>query len=301
MKSKLLYCLDLIFSGVLLGCSTTLFAGVDNGSMTPQEIAQRSLNTYAALSSYSDTGKTVKSVVGGRTTTTTFSIRLQRPNLFRVVWTQTSENYTTNGSWWSAVDTNFGGDESYFFSGEAGQPTNAQSETIWIPLALDIIGKASERATIIPEVFFRWEVMGDMLTDLASNHLSYSSLEPNAGNVGDIACYVISMSPKPIKWLPIPPGVNPGGTTTRSSGLAKQDYLIHQIQFHQIPRTAEPSAMQSSNSPVTKAKSEGAVFMQTHENISVNQKFPLTDFQQKTPENHSSITLHSAPPAKLPP
>jgi hypothetical protein len=300
MKSKVLYRLELIFGGVLLSYSTTLLAGVDNGGLTPQEIAQRSLNTYAALSSYSDTGKTVNSVVGGRTTTTTFNIRLQRPNLFRVVWTQTSESCTTNGSWWSAVDTNFGGDESYFFSGEAGQPTNAQSETIWIPLALDIVGKASEGATIIPEVFFRWEVMGEMMTDLASNHLSYSSLEPNAGNVDDIACYVISMSPKPIKWLPVPPGVHPGGTTTRL-WIGKQDYLIHQIQFHQIPRTVEPSAMQSSNSPVTKAKSEETVSMQTHENISVNQKFPLTDFQQKTPENHSSITLHSAPPAKLPP
>ena len=297
MKSTLLYCLDLIFSGVLLGCSTTPLAGADSGGLTPQEIAQRSLDTYATLSSYSDSGKTVKSVVGGRTTTTTFSIRLQRPNLFKVVWTQTSENYITNGSWWSDGNSKpFGEDETYFLFGATGQPTNIQPQIIWIPLALDPVRDASEDAIIVPEIFFRWEVSGDILTDIASGNSRNYRAELDSGKIGDIDCHVISISSKPINW----PGFHTGRTVTRL-WIGKRDYLLYQIQRHQIPPTVEPSAMQSPNAPVTKAKSEESVFMQTHENISVNQKFPHTDFQQKTPENHSSITLHSAPPAKLPP
>jgi len=54
---------------------------------TAQEIAGRSREAYAALSSYSDSG-TVIWEMAGQNFTLTFNTRLQRPNLYRVDWTQ---------------------------------------------------------------------------------------------------------------------------------------------------------------------------------------------------------------------
>lgn len=134
--------------------------------LTPQEIAGISQNAYASLSSYSSTGK-VLAEMGDQTLTTTFSIKLQRPNLYRIDWTQTSGTYVVSkGSVWSA------GDGDYFLMTAAGQESTAKPEKkqdMRMALA-SATGVASSAAETIPKVFFK-QNWGDVLRIAASGRI----------------------------------------------------------------------------------------------------------------------------------
>ncbi|HVU09038.1 MAG TPA: hypothetical protein VHG89_10885 [Verrucomicrobiae bacterium] len=296
MNPKLILCLALVLSNV----ATAVFSQTNNGSsLTPQEIAKKSLDAYAALTSYSDTGKTVESGVGQtvtttwnsqgglpkrvesktkHTNTTTFSIRMQRPNLFRVLWTQTNEGQTNCGSWWSDSDTNFGVDQSYFFN---GMVTNTQPEIIWIPMALTTFREASGAVAIIPAIFLKLNPGDNILTKIADGELY-----PELGDekAGDSDCYVLSITRNSTKIF----NMQMGKTVTRL-WIGKSDYLLRQIQsIYDPPQT-------QTNSPSTNF--EETVFIQTHENISVNEKYPAAEFEfPKIPPVSSSVTLSNFPP-----
>src|SRR5208282_4960287 len=78
-----------------------------NDSLTPPEIFKKAQDTYASLSSYSDEGKTV-ATLNGMTLTTTFTIKLGRPSLYRIEWEQpVNESYANKGVVWSAGDGDF--------------------------------------------------------------------------------------------------------------------------------------------------------------------------------------------------
>ncbi len=78
----------------------------DNG-LTLQEIAKQTQDTYAALTSYRDSG-TVVAVSGTKTITNTFHIRLQRPEFYRVDWSQTpAPGIVNKGAVWSSGDGHF--------------------------------------------------------------------------------------------------------------------------------------------------------------------------------------------------
>src|ERR1019366_6023930 len=71
------------------------------------EIFKRAKEKYASLSSYSDEGKTV-ATLNGTTFTTTFTIRLARPNLYRIEWEQpVHSSYSNKGVVWSAGEGDF--------------------------------------------------------------------------------------------------------------------------------------------------------------------------------------------------
>ena len=75
-----------ISAGILLAGGAVTAVLSDNKA-TAQIIAGKSRDAYAALSSYSDSG-TVVSEIAGQNITLTFNTRLQRPNLYRIDWTQ---------------------------------------------------------------------------------------------------------------------------------------------------------------------------------------------------------------------
>ena len=77
-------------AALLAGVAATVAIPQPGGGgdkLTAQEIAGKSRAAYAALSSYSDSG-TVISEIAGQKNALTFNIRLQRPNLYRIDWTQ---------------------------------------------------------------------------------------------------------------------------------------------------------------------------------------------------------------------
>src|SRR5262249_48858240 len=95
-------------TALLIGSVVTVAVSqtADHSKLTAQDTAKKSQEAYAGLSSYSDSGKVVTEDGGGNTKTT-FTTRMQRPNLYRVDWTQTGGFYTGKGTVWSDGTGNF--------------------------------------------------------------------------------------------------------------------------------------------------------------------------------------------------
>ena len=100
-----------VSAGILLagGAATVAISQTsgDGDGLTAQEIATKSQAAYAALTSYSDEGKTVSSI--GTTTVAPhkFTIKLARPNLYRVEWDQNMGFYDQKGAAWCAGNGDF--------------------------------------------------------------------------------------------------------------------------------------------------------------------------------------------------
>jgi hypothetical protein len=139
-----------ITAGILLASGVaTLAISHHNDNLSAQEIATRTQNLYATFSSYSDSGK-VATEGAGQTTETTFNIRLQRPNLYRIDWTQTGGLYVGKGVVWSD------GNGDYLETDSADKITNAQAQRMHnMQFALGGAGGASSSAaSMIPGIFF---------------------------------------------------------------------------------------------------------------------------------------------------
>jgi hypothetical protein len=266
-------------------------SGTDD-RLTAREIVQQAQQAYAALSSYSDTG-TVVSEGGGSSTTTTFSTRLQRPDLYRIDWKQTGGLYTGIGVVWSDGNGNF------FAQGAAGQektlkPEKMQNMQMALGAATGVSGSA---ASTVPAAFFN-QSWGNVLGAAASDR---SRLEKaNAEQAAGVDCVVVSYSLGPMKLLD-----NKGttGTSTTTLWIGKRDHLIHQARsttegaslpplpesddalktiLERQKKSATPEAIAALRAELQKSmtSAQGAkfVFTQTHENIVVNKKFSPADF-----------------------
>ena len=120
---------------------TAVTSAISNSSSdekpTILEIAQKSHKIYAGLTSYRDDGM-VQTSGAGTTSTTTFNIRMQRPNLYRVDWVQTGGSFTSTGSVWSD------GTDNYFTMGTDKNPKTDQPQKM-----ASMQGIAIARATAI--------------------------------------------------------------------------------------------------------------------------------------------------------
>jgi RNA polymerase sigma factor (sigma-70 family) len=297
-----------ITAGILLaGGATTVVisqtAGSGDDKLTAQEIARQSQDAYAALTSYSDSGTAVTEG-GGQTNSTTFNIRLQRPNLYRMDWTQTGGSYTSKGVIWSE------GNGDFFVMGAAGQEKNFQPQREHdMQQAFASATGVSSQATSIPATFYK-QPFGDALGLPASGRTQLQKLGDE--KIGDVACYVFSSVMDPNR-LPgqgkLPNNGGQIGTVTTTYWIGKRDHLIHQTRTSMVgatinlPRQSDDNLktiLERQNMPATPEaivalrtqqetmmkqaqiamKSSGFVFIQTHENIVVNQKFSPADFAQ---------------------
>jgi RNA polymerase sigma factor (sigma-70 family) len=266
--------------------------------LTPQAIAKQSLDTYVALASYSDSGTAV-SEGGGASTKTSFNIRLQRPNRYRVGWTQTSGGYTSKGLIWSQ------GDGDFLVSGPADQfATAAPQELSSMQQAFASATGVSGSATAIPATFYR-QNFGDVLGVPAAGR---NPLEKGQDeNVGAVTCHVISYTVDANKFTgqakTAAQKAGSLGTTTTTLWIGRRDHLIHQsrtvtegMSLKLPPMSDEQikSILEAQNKPATadaiaafRARMEASmkqmqggkfIFTQTHENIVVNPTFALADF-----------------------
>jgi outer membrane lipoprotein-sorting protein len=116
-----------------------------------------------------------------------FSIKLARPNLYRIEWEMHSPNMTMKGAAWSAGDGNF-----VSLPGQTN-PFHPKDLTTALAMATGVSGGA---AATIPGVFFS---MGN--DDL--KRLKDAAFGPDAAIEGD-PCYVITGNAAPIKatlWI----------------------------------------------------------------------------------------------------
>ena len=266
--------------------------------LTPQEIARQAQDAYAELSSYSDNGTAVTEG-GGQTATTAFNIRLQRPNLYRIDWTQTGGSYTSKGVVWSD------GSGDYFVMGAAGQEKTFKPQKVndlqqALAMGTGVSGQAS---STIPGTFFK-QNWGDALGIFVSGR---SQLKKEGDEkVGDVDCHVISSVIDPAK-LPgqgkLPNNTGKVGTITTTLWIGKRDHLIHQTRTTMEGATITPppesdsdikTILERQNKPATPEAiaalrtelehslklAQGAkyIFIQTHENIAVNRRFTPADF-----------------------
>ena len=288
-----------ITAGILLaGGATTMFISHTGsaGNMAAQEIAKQAQNAYAALSSYSDDGKVIEQL-GGQTLTTTFNIRLQRPNLYRIEWSQAmTPSITNGGEVWSA------GDGDFTLMNRNGQPIIKQRKNKDMQTTLaSATGLSGQASAMIPEVFFK-QYWGNALNP-ASVILQRQADE----KVNGVDCYVLSSSTGPKNGQ----GVVAVQNTTTTFWIGKLDHLIHQTQTVmeaasiRLPQFSDAdlkNMLQEQNKPVTPdaiaalrkqleattkqaqavlksgEQSGKMVYTQTHENIVVNQKFSPADF-----------------------
>jgi RNA polymerase sigma factor (sigma-70 family) len=291
-----------IAAGILLagGAVTVAISQTSSGNhtLTALEIAQQAADAYTALSSYSDTG-TVVAESAGKSVNTTFTTRLQRPNLYRVDWTQTSVGTPqSEGSVWSA------GDGDFLRMSAGGRKIGTLPEKREsMRMAL---GEASDASIEVPSAFFDagW---GSVLRVFRSPANTLTK-EPDA-KVGEVDCNVFTSTLHPTKVTPL---------MTTTFWIGKKDHLIHQVRKTidnssvAIPATSDETINETINQsikafveqrkqlkkPTTpemiaawraamraaieagskQRQSAKDVWTETHENIVVNQKFSPADF-----------------------
>jgi RNA polymerase sigma factor (sigma-70 family) len=291
------------------GVATVAISQTNNGDkLTAQEIAGKSRDAYAALSSYSDSG-TVVYQIGSQQVTTTFNIRLQRPNLYRIDWTQTSGLSTTKGMVWSD------GSGNYSLMGDTtgvnvpGQPPKLkQMPDMKTSLTL-ATGLSGSAASTIPGAFFNQDLGDVFIAPVASGR--HPLQKEQDAKVGDVDCYVVSSV---LDFSKIPDNKGKPGTASTTLWIGKSDFLIHQcltkyveqvdssdssdqaideaikktLQAQNRPATPEAVAamrpqmraiMKQVQSTIKLGFESGVVFTQTHENMVVNQKFSPADFK----------------------
>ncbi len=281
---------------------TAAVAGSGSGdSLTAEAIVAKSLDGYAALSSYSDSG-TVATEMAGQRNTLTFNLRLQRPNLYRVNWQGTA--LTGEGVAWSD------GSGDFLQATAPGQAKDSKAQKMQNRRSglARAAGLSWTAAATVPQAFFK-QNLGDMLLAPATSG-RYPLKKETDAKIGDADCYVVSG----VMDLSQLPDVRKAGTSYTTLWIGKSDFLIRQARMRYVEKagaTAPPSdqaiddaikkslemqhkpatpeaiaamrpqmreIMQKTQSTLKAGFAAGMVFTQTHQNIVVNQKLAPADF-----------------------
>jgi outer membrane lipoprotein-sorting protein len=251
-STKLKFAL-VVAQSILVACGAALLAVSCRQAadvLLPGEIFKRAQEKYASLTSYSDEGKSVGHF-NGATITTSFAIRLARPNFYRIKWEQSTES--TAGATknkpqevWSAGQGDF-----LDMLGNGGQ--KQASQELALAGATGISGGA---AATIPGTFFNMN-WGDQLGGLAANRKQLAGEK-----VGDVDCYVFTRE------------LN-GAVNTLWIG--KQDFLIHQVRTvtsaEAVKANMEEAAKRNPAMILPPQKFESITATETHTNIVLNQTF----------------------------
>ena len=261
--------------------------------LTPQEIAQQSQAAYAALASYSDTGKIVFVMNEANKSETnfnnTFNIRLQRPNLYRIEWMNVTEIFSKIGVVWGD------GSGNYMVMGLTNNIDSAKPEAMkGLENALaSAKGVSYGAAGFIPSAFYK---LSGGLTLFTSPRGKMERLPDE--KVGNINCQVILLDTDPVN-LPNDQGAI--GKTIFQLWIGKADHFIHQVKLtsgdiHIKPFTDKTlkeilerqgkaitpeaiTALRAQMEATMKIPAQmNVVIVETHENIKVNPPFTSADF-----------------------
>lgn len=282
--------------------------------LTGQDIAAKTRDAYAALSSYSDNGQIV-SEMSGRKTKLNFDTRLQRPNLYRIDWTQWTG---LKGAVWSDGSGNYlqveagspptpGALAAISACGLKNDPSPQKMESMNQALA-KASGISYSAASTIPGAFFGRNV-GDVFIYPAISG-RYPLQREKDGQVNDTDCYVVSTAMDLSKV----PDAGKSGIVHATLWIGKTDFLVHQTRTRYMEKVDENAlssdqavdeaikkSLEMQNKPVTPEAiaamrpqmraimkqvqstlkagfKAGVVFTQTHQNIAVNQTYSPSDF-----------------------
>lgn len=289
---KIKFAVGVGLATLVAGGAATVAVSQINGTdkLTAQEILAQANAAYAALRSYSDSGRVITTATGVDTTTA-FHIRLERPDRYRVDWSTPSQFFTNQGCAWSD------GNGDYFSMGDAGKTEIAKPEKLESrELALaSATGVSSGAAHTIPGIFYG-EYAPIVLRAFGQTDPAVAVREPDE-KVGGIPCHVLS----------IHSATAPNEKVKLWIGRA--DHLLHQTErvvenpsgaMRQIPEMSDADikqALEQANQPATpaaiaefrkmmKSAAQAAPklgkmsWTEIHEHIVVNPKFSPEDFKQ---------------------
>ena len=247
-----------VAAGIFLagGLAKVFLATDKTGENLPTgEIFKNAREKYASLASYGDEGKTV-AVLNGMTITTAFTIKLARPNLYRIEWEQNSVSpvfsFATakTQSVWSA------GQGDFLEMGAGVQKQTSQEMAL--ASATGISGGA---AATIPGTFFKMN-WGNQLGASEAGQKRQGDEK-----VGEEDCYVFTSDTN-------------GQATTLWIG--KRDFLIHQVRHVtsvEAMKTVLDQAAKLNPGAVLPPQIPTAVTStETHTNIVLNPKFSSASF-----------------------
>lgn len=298
---KIKFAVGVGIAALLAGSAATVAVSQTGGSdqLTVQEIAKQTQDTYAGLTSYSDTATGV-SEGGGQTLETTCTTRLQRPKQYRVEWISNGGLYQAKGIVWSDGGANY-----YVMDAAdkytAAQPTTVHDMQMAIASANGVSGGA---ASTIPGAFFKLNY-GDKLGLFATDRTKTKRLADE--KIGSVDCYVV-VSVLDATKMKAPKSaavdVKNLGTSTTTLWIGKKDHLIRKarttttgmsvamnftdeslkVQLERLKKPVTPEnlaalRMEMENS-MAQMKNSGFAFTETHENIVVNQQFSPSDFER---------------------
>ena len=226
--------------------------------LSQADIFKKAKKKYASLTSYSDEGK-VTATTSGITFTTTFTIKLARPNLYRISWVQSTDSraltmLTKPKAVWCAGEGNFL---------EMGRgPEKEKDQETALASATGISGGA---AASIPSTFFNvnWG------NQLSGAWLSGKRLPDEKVDGAD--CYVFTEDLK--------------HGHTRMLWIGKQDFLIRQVRTITSAEALKPVMDKDAkiNPSVDAATAQigaaGVTSTETHTKIVVNRALTPSDFK----------------------
>ncbi len=249
---KIKFALGVSMAVLLTGVATTVaISQTNNDDLAAQEIIKKSQAAYAALTSYSDEGKEVGSVGTADVAPHTFSIKLTRPNLYQIKWTQDMGFYSSTGIVWSA------GKGDYLKMRQVSKPAKYPNMDEALSAAMGISGGASG---IVPKSFF------NLKSGIVA--VMQSATKKPDEKVGGTDCYVLTQSK---------------GGHTETLWIGKQDFLIRQIENYTsaavLKAMLEDEAKKHPEMHLPTTVGGDVKSVRTHGNISVNQKFSPTDFE----------------------
>lgn len=299
-----------ILAGAILflaGGAATLVSGQSIPGPSAAAIARESKAAYAALSSYSDNGKSVGNT-GSNTITTTFSIRLKRPALYRIDWTTTAAFFSSKGSVWSDGSGNFLRLEKGGQDWAAARPEKMKDRETALASAT---GVSSSAAATVPAEFFQ-QNWGDVLGLAAAE--STRARREHDERIDGVNCYVLTYTVGPTRShshvleskqhrkVPVP-GF---GKTKTTVWIGMKDHLIRQVRtttegvhysssqmealmtdkdvkaiLRGQKKAATPEAIAALRAQMKQVLDKEIVTTQTHENISVNPNLSASDFRER--------------------
>jgi RNA polymerase sigma factor (sigma-70 family) len=280
------------------GAVTVAVSQTDGGDkLSVPDIAKRSQDTYAALTSYSDTAKG-GSDGGGQVMEATCTTRLQRPKQYRVEWTSNGGLYQSKGLVWSDGGANYEViDAADKFA--SAQPSKVNDMQMAFASATGVSGGA---ASTVAGAFFKLN-FGDKLGIFATGRTKTKRLADE--KISGVDCYVM-VSVLDASKMKVPKStavdVKSLGISTTTLWIGKKDCLIRKarttiagisfamkftdeslkVQLERQRKPVTPENLTALRAEMEKSmaqmKKSSFTFTETHENIVVNQKFSAADF-----------------------
>lgn len=233
----------------------SLFNVIADDALTPDQIFERVQTNYSLISSYSDEGQIIVAA-DDDVTTTRFTIRLDRPNFYRIEWQRNSQTSpSVEDSAASAVWSSGAG--NYLQMGWGVQGPGDRD------LILDgAAGPSGGAAATIPVLFFN--------TQVPTDEPMWNEARLTDKKLGDIDCYVLVQESQ--------------FGETKTYWIGKRDFLIHQVQTVVSAKAMQAIWAESVNGETEmSANLHGFTSTETHTNIVLNISFSRSDFFPSVP------------------